>query len=386
MKILSITSIKSDYDLLTPLYNEFSNDTEIDYRLLVCGAHCSNAFGYTASHIQDDGHPILATVDSLIDGDTSSSRLKSAAIMLISSIDIVKAFSPDLLILCGDREDCLMGAVMGGYLGIPTAHFYGGDHVSDGHIDNPVRHAVSKLATVHFVSHETHKTRLLRLGEEDNRIFVIGSIALDRFRLRDTAKGKHCLEQTIHLEKSRDHALILFHPVATEKLVTETIVKTIILETIAAGYKCLIGMPNSDFGYSKVVCAIKKISKVYHKDVIVYDTLPNEAFLELFCQCKLIIGNSSAGILESGSVAIPAINVGVRQSGRLAGKNVIFCGTSRQEIKKALSTSLSPNFRADCSGYSNIYGDGFSALKAFKLIKNIDFSTLILKTKDPLDL
>jgi UDP-hydrolysing UDP-N-acetyl-D-glucosamine 2-epimerase len=185
MKILSFTSIRSDYDLLVDLYSKLDKDQLIDFRLLVSGAHLSSSYGYSINNIKNDGFKILAELETLIDSDSISSRVKSASIFFQNSIDIVKQFSPDLVLFVGDREDAIIIPIICSYLNIPTIHFYGGDHVLDGNVDNPIRHASSKLATVHFVTLLQHKNRLMKMGEEESRINVIGNISLDKiFRFK----------------------------------------------------------------------------------------------------------------------------------------------------------------------------------------------------------
>ena len=133
-------------------------------KLLVCGAHLSETYGYSVKLIEEDGMDILLKIESLIDSSSKTSRIKTASILLQNSIDIVAQYNPDLIIYAGDREEVLVGGMLGGYLKIPTAHFFGGDHVKDGHIDNQIRHSTAKLSSVHFVSIEEHKQRLIKTG------------------------------------------------------------------------------------------------------------------------------------------------------------------------------------------------------------------------------
>ena len=182
MKILALTSIRSDYDLLSPLYKLLHNDKSIDFKLLVSGAHLSKEFGYTVQFIKQDGFDTLLEIETLINSDTLKSKLKTASIFLLNVIDVISHYNPDVLLYAGDREDVVIGGLLGTYLHIPTIHFYGGDHELDGHEDTVIRHATSKLSTYHFVSNKQHYNRLLSIGEGQNRIYNIGSISLDRFK------------------------------------------------------------------------------------------------------------------------------------------------------------------------------------------------------------
>ena len=281
LKILSVTSIRSDFDLLSPLYDLLQADSTVDLQLLVCGAHCSSSFGSTVNYIKDKNYPILVEVESLIDSDSYSSRLKSAAVMLISSIDSVKSYSPDLIMVTGDREDCLMGAIIGSYLNIPVLHFYGGDHASDGHVDNPVRHAVSKLSTVHFVSHESHKARLLSLGEENKRIFVVGSISLDRFKnvsIGKTSPPSNVKAAVLH-EKS---AIVIYHSLGENIEDPVQAIQNILTSLLDNGYECSILSTNSDPGHSDLIKKYNEIARLYPDKILMLGSLSNDKFIDLF--------------------------------------------------------------------------------------------------------
>ncbi|MGI3092060.1 UDP-N-acetylglucosamine 2-epimerase [Vibrio diabolicus] len=380
MKILAITSIRSEYDLMSYVYKKLDKESGIDLRLLVGGCHNSPSFGLTVEDIKNDGFNILCQIDSLIDSDSNAARLKSASVLLLSCIDMVNAFSPDLIIYAGDREDVMIGALLGGYLGIPTVHFFGGDHACDGHIDNPIRHAVSKLSTCHFVSIAEHEKRLLKIGEPSSRIFNIGSVALDKFK--EVPTREDILEVVADRKVARPAALFIFHPVEDEIEIAPNLVDNIICELIKNDYHVFIGLPNSDHGYS----GIREVLKKYASDVNVslYGNLPRDSFVQLFKACNLIIGNSSAGILEAASVPIPCINVGLRQRGRLSAENVIFVDSDLNQIKDALMKIKDEKFLSSIRNVSNPYGDGNATDKAVELIKSIDFSEIYKKYEDPL--
>lgn len=381
MKILAITAIRSEYDLMTPLFFKLKSDKEIQLKLLVGGAHNSYSFGYTCQDIKNDGFDILLEIESLIDADSKSGRLKSASVLLISAIDVVKAFDPDLIVYAGDREEVMIGALLGGYLGIPTLHLYGGDHAADGHIDNPIRHAVSKLSTCHFVSTEEHKKRLLNLKEPEYRIFNIGSISLDKFRQIEI-KG-NILKDVAQKTISKPAALVIYHPIQEEIEHTTQIIRDMLLSLIKFGYHCFVGLPNTDPGNGEIRRALHPFASECD-DVTVYGNLSREDFISLFKMSSLIIGNSSAGLLEAASIPIACINVGARQQGRSCGSNVLFVKAKRAPIEEGLRLVSSKKFKKQLNQVINPYGDGYSAERAYSLIKSIDFESILAKKEDPL--
>ncbi len=381
MKILAITSIRSDYDLLSPLFFKLQQDTSFVLKLLVGGAHNSTSFGHTVDDIKNDGFDILMEIESLLDSNTSAGRLKSASILLISAIDVVKSFNPDLIIYAGDREEVMVGALLGGYLSIPTIHFYGGDHAADGHIDNPIRHAVSKLSTCHFVSTDEHMRRLLSLGEPTQRIFNIGSIALDKFNNVKPIPNIKGLIANKAITKPT--AILIYHPIDEEKKISTQLIDTMVESINSAGYHCFLGLPNSDPGNAEIRSALKHAAEKY-EDVTLYGNLSREQFVNLFKQSSLIVGNSSAGLLEAASIPVACVNVGARQRGRYSTGNVLFVDATPKAIKQGIKQASSPEFTKKLAQISNPYGNGNSAELAYSLIKENNFRLILGKKEDPL--
>jgi UDP-hydrolysing UDP-N-acetyl-D-glucosamine 2-epimerase len=383
-KLIAITGIRSDYDLMSVLYRRLAADCDVDFRLLVGGAHLSKTYGYSIGLIRADGIPILATIESLIDADTKSSRLKTASIMLQSAVDIVAAWSPDLILYAGDREEVWIGAVLGAYLEIPTVHFYAGDHVATGHVDNLVRHAASKMSTYHAVSIEEHRSRLLAMGEPASRISVIGSLALDNFVAQPALDRSELCERIGFPEEMGDYALVLFHPEPAEFGNVAEICGNILAELKAAGLGACIGYPNTDPANKEIIDLFREYAD--EPRFFFYKNLARSEFISLYKNANFIIGNSSSGIIEAASVPIPAISVGLRQRGRHAGRNVIFTDPDRGTIGEAIDKARDPAFLRAMADMVNPYGDGHSCDRAYALVTNTDFATLRRKIEDPLDL
>ena len=383
-KILAITGIRSDYDLLSGLFRKLQADAGIDFRLLVGGAHMSRTYGHTIDLIRRDGFTILLAVESLIDSDSLAARLKTASIMLQGAVDAVANWSPDLIIYAGDRDEVWIGAMLGTYLEIPTVHFYGGDHTETGHVDNPVRHAVSKLSTAHAVTVEEHRQRLLGMGEPASRIRVVGNISLDNF-VHHQSLSRQALEQHIGLQTSMTrYALVLFHPDPSEKGIAAEIFERILLALKKQGLAGCVGYPNTDPSNRDIIDVIEKYRG--DENFFIYRNLDRDQFISMYKYASLIIGNSSSGILEAASIPIPAINVGLRQKGRMAGDNVIFCDSDAQSVADAITKAISQPFLDLVKSTSNPYGDGDSADKAYRMLIEMDLQSMRLKTEDALKL
>lgn len=379
-KILGITGIRSDYDIMSGLYRRLAAERSIDFRLLVGGAHLSKTYGYSVDLIRADGIAIFASIESLLDADTSSSRLKSASIFLQTAVDLVAAWKPDVILFAGDREEVWMGGLLGSYLEIPTVHFYGGDQTASWHVDNLVRHAASKLSTFHVVSTQEHRARLLALGEPDSRIRVVGSLALDNFVETAADSGA---ESSVP-RSAGPYALVLFHPDPSEAEIAGDIIRNILLEIRDAGLAARIGYPNTDPSNRSIISVFDE----FHSEpkFYFYRNLKRSDFIALYKGARFIIGNSSSGIVEAASIPIPTVNVGMRQRGRYAGRNVLFVDSDRESIRRGITQAQDPEFRASIAGMANPYGDGRSCARAFDLIMSTNFARLLPKVEDPLEL
>ena len=384
-KILAITAIRSDYDLMSGIYKYLHQAETIELKLLVTGAHLSSVSGYSVQEIIKDNLPILLKIESLINADSLSSRIKSASIFLQNAIDVVQSYRPDLIIYAGDREETMVGGLLGAYLNIPTAHFFGGDHAQDGHVDNPIRHAVSKLSSVHFVTLEEHKQRLIKMGECAKRIFVVGNPSLDRFDNEIVISKEEVREYFSINQGFEEFALVIFHPITEEIDSAYKYFERILIALKKRNINAFISYPNIDPGNTKIVEIIQKYQEENNLFYF-YKNMERNIFISIFKQAKFIIGNSSAGILEAASVPIPAINVGQRQLGRFAGKNVVFCSGDNGEIESALAKVCTDDFLEGISTMQNPYGSGKSSEKAYYLLKTIDFTEFLFKKEDPLEI
>ena len=381
-KIISITSIRSDYDLMSPLYKELKN--YFDHSIIVSGAHLSNRFGQSVDLIKRDGNNILLEIETLIDSDSSKSRIKSASILLQNSIDILAKHSPDLIIYAGDREDNIVGALIGSYLKIPTAHFYGGDHVQDGHVDNPIRHAVSKLSTYHFVSNAQHLKRLVRIGEHPNRIFNVGAISLDKI-INHKKISKDKIKKEFGLQKIfDDFCLVIFHPLDKEMDMSGKIFQNILNALNHLKIKAFVNYPNTDPSNRKIIEIIEQYKE--NENFYFFKNLPRNLFLSIYKNSIFQIGNSSSGIIESASISIPVVNVGERQKGRVQNGNVIFCGIEIEQILVATKKAISKPFNNSIKNIENLYGDCNSVQRVMKIFKKLEFYDMLYKTEDPLDI
>jgi len=383
MRILALSSIRSDYDLMSKLYREISADDRFEFGIIVAGVHNSEFHGITSKYIEKDQLNIISKIMNFENVDGYTDQLISAAKILDSISRTLNEFKPDLVLVVGDREDALMLAIASTYSRIPFIHFYGGDHAEDGHVDNQVRHAISKLATFHFVSNKFHEERLLCLGEEKERIKVVGSLAIDNFVEEPTIQRDILFRKMFNdrLDANDRIALVIYHPIVSEVKVFLSEIDAIIDTLNNFGLKVVVGKSNNDPSFAKIDSYFKGRSK--SGDIYLIDSLERSDFINLFRNLEVLVGNSSAGILESATVGIPVINLGIRQRNRTANSNVLFSKIDSNEFRNCLETALSDGFKSEIAGIENIYGNGASAAKAIIEMINIDLPGLLVKSKDP---
>jgi GDP/UDP-N,N'-diacetylbacillosamine 2-epimerase (hydrolysing) len=382
-RILAFTSIRSDYDLLSDLYKKIQRLKEMEIGLIISGAHLSPLYGNTYKQIEKDQIPILAKIETLISSDSNSSRLKTASLLMQNSIHTVEAYNPDVILFAGDREDAIVASLIGSYLKIPTIHLFGGDHASDGNVDNSIRHSCSKLSSVHFVTHLEHKDRLQSIGEDKSRIFVVGNPALDKYRTIEYIQ-KDVLLQRLNKSDWDKYAIVIFHPILGEEENAGQYIKQILTSLAEKEINAFVSYPNTDGGNYQIIEVLNQFKN--HPNFCFYKNLERKTFINLMRNASFMVGNSSSGLLEAPFIPLGVINVGLRQRGRLAAENVIFVDQDISEIKQAIDRVLSKPFEERLKNVSSPYGDGYSIDKIYKLLLELDFSQYLYKPEDPLNI
>lgn len=384
-KIVGATAIRADYDLLSGIYRALHARSDVNVGLLVSGAHLAPTFGYSVEEIRRDGLSVLAEIESLIDSNTPSSRIKTASIGMLSMIDVLAQHRPDVVLYAGDRENELVLAAICAYLKIPTIHFFGGDHATDGNVDNSVRHAISKLSTFHFVVHETHRRRLLRIGESPERIHVVGNPALDKFRDEPWLVKEDVLRAFpgATCTSGSDYAVMIHHPILSESERAADEAKAILDALMMKGIPTFVSSPNTDSGSRDILQVYERHRKI--RQFTFYRNLPRCTFINLLRHARFLIGNSSLGLLEAPSIPLAAINVGHRQQGRLHTDNVVFVEAESEGILQAIEQVCTEEFAKKLVNITNPFGDGFAVRRAVDLILTLDYDKWLFKREDPLE-
>jgi len=370
-KIIAVTGARSEYDLMFSIYEKLNSRDDIDFSIIITGPHLSEKYGLTASYVERDEFKISDKIYSLLDSDQKLARIASIGNQIPLLVQTLSREKPDIVLVAGDREEAISVSMTCAFMDIAIAHFFGGDIAKDGNIDNSVRYAASKFAHLHFTTLEEHKNNLLKLGEEDWRIHVMGNPALDRFLKIDTISKSDLLKH-FSIEDNREYCVLIQHSIITEVEEQRKRILITLEAIVESGYFCFINYPNSDAGSSEIINAYDEYLVKYPDQFKLFKNLDRKHYVNLLRNANFLLGNSSSGLLEAPSLGLPAINIGSRQRGRVHGDNVIFVDNDKEEIAKAIDfVNSDKEYLAQVAKKQNPYGDGNSAEKAVEVLASV---------------
>lgn len=381
-RIVAFTGIRSEYDLQYSIARELSRNPDIDFSFIVFGAHLSPLFGHTVEIIERDGFKIRDRIPSLVENDSPLGKAESAAILMNGICDAFERELPDLVIVCGDREETIVAATVATYANVPICHLFGGDKTFPegvGDVDEQVRHATTKLAHLHFVTHDEHKERIIKMGEEPWRVNNFGSPALDKY----LAAGNHglgALKTYFGREDivERQYCVLIHHPLPSNLEDSVLEIVNMLKALGQAGLQVFISYPNSDPGHQRIVEIIESWAST-HPECIPYRNLPRDLFDPLIMNARFLIGNSSMGILEAPFLGLPAINVGKRQQERLNAGNVLFTSLKEEAIRDSIQKVLHDSaFSLRLQEGKYFYGNGHSGEKIARYLSDVPIDNALL--------
>ena len=372
-----VTVARSDYGLLRPVLTRIVGDTDLELRLLVSGMHLSPEFGLTVSEIEGDGFEPSARIEMLVSSDSPEGIAKSMGLGTAGFAQAYAIQQPDILLVLGDRFEMHAAAVAALPFKIPIGHIHGGES-TEGLIDEPIRHSLTKMSHLHFVSTEAHGRRVIQMGEAPWRVVVSGAPGLDNLR-SFTLLNRGELERTCGLSLSEPPILVTYHPVTLEFEDTEYHMTELLDALDQADRPVVFTYPNADTRGRVIIEKINGFVEQQEKAHVVVN-LGTRAYFSLMSHSLAMVGNSSSGIIEAASFKLPVVNIGNRQRGRIHDKNVIDVGYGREDILTGIRKAASPDFKASLADLVNPYGDGRAAERIVDRIKSVPLDKeLILK-------
>ncbi|SRR5579871_512903 len=377
--IAVVTSSRADYAHLRWLLHDLAFHPKFDLRIIALGPHLSPEFGNSSQLLQQDNLPPATVIECLLSSDTDVGMAKTLGVATLGLAEVLDRMRPDLLLLIADRYEMLAPASVALTLRIPIAHIEGGE-ITAGAIDDAVRNALTKMAHLHFACTRRASKRIIAMGEEPWRVTFSGSLSLDDLR-RTPLPSKSQVEETLGCQLLKDYVLVLYHPVT---LLKDSVAET--EEMLAAltqiPNQIIFIYPNADAGSRKIIAMIEQF-KALRPNTELFVNLDHATYLSLLSHAALLAGNSSSGVIESTSLGVPTLNIGIRQQGREHAKNVIDVAAGSNAILRAMRMVLAPKFRNSIRKYANPYGDGRATERVIRVLEKCPLGTELLIKGQP---
>jgi UDP-hydrolysing UDP-N-acetyl-D-glucosamine 2-epimerase len=361
-----VTGGRSDYGILLPVLRAIQEEPELELRLYVTGMHLSPEYGNTVRQIEADGIAIAERVDIELSSDTPAGITHSMSRALSGFGELFARAKPDLLLVLGDRFEILAAVAAALPFNIPVAHLSGGE-VTEGAIDDAMRHAITKMSHLHFVAAEPYRERVLQMGEESWRVRVTGDPGLDHLHTL-TFMPRTGLERLIGLDLQPAPLVVTLHPETLAYDNTERNVTELLAALEGLKRPIVFTAPNADTSGRTVRVAIEAFVATHPRSRLVA-SLGTHAYFSLLKIAAAMLGNSSSGLVEAASLELPVVDVGDRQRGRLHGKNVLHTAATQSAISAAIEKVLKPSFRESLEGMKNPYGDGHSTPRIVHVLR-----------------
>lgn len=376
--ICVVTGTRAEYGLLRWLMEGIRQSPDLTLQVIVTGAHLSPEFGLTYRDIEADGFVIDRKVEMLLSSDTSVGVAKSMGLAMIGFGDAFAELSPDLVLVLGDRYEIFSAAAAATIARIPVAHLHGGE-TTEGAFDEALRHSITKMAHLHFVAAQAYRRRVIQLGEDPARVFLVGGLGIDNILKLDLL-DRGALEAALDFKLGPKNLLITFHPATLEQGAAAGQMDELLaaLDTLPDTH-LIFTMPNADTEGRALIRQLEAYV-AGRPNAKVFASLGQLRYLSAIAQVDAVVGNSSSGLAEVPSFRKATVNIGERQKGRLKAQSVIDCETDRESIKTALDRAYSAEFQASLGQVRSPYGDGGASQKILHILETHDFSGSLKKT------
>jgi UDP-hydrolysing UDP-N-acetyl-D-glucosamine 2-epimerase len=357
-KVCVVTGSRAEYGLFYPILIKIRDSNKLELQLICTSSHLSSEYGLTYKQIKSDGFSIIEKIDNLYLTETKASIAKSSGLATSLLSDSFERVRPDIVLLLGDRYETHAAATAALLMNIPIAHIHGGE-ITEGAVDEQIRHSITKMSHLHFCSTELYRQRVIQMGEESERVFNSGAPGIDNI-INLSLLAKNELEEVLEWELTSKCALFTFHPATLDENDATYDLDFILGILKNFSFNVLFTYANADAGGKKINKKIEQFCNINSSKYKVVKSLGQLKYLSAMKNVDLIIGNSSSGIIEAASFHKPVINIGDRQKGRLRNKNVIDCNLDT--LEESIRIGISSSFRTSIKKINNIYGKGTAAV------------------------
>lgn len=377
-RVCVVTGSRAEYGLLCWLMQEIQASPVLELQVVATGMHLSPEFGLTFRNIEEDGFRIDERVEMLLSSDTPAGIAKSIGLGTIGFADAFARLKPDIVVLLGDRFEIFAAAQAALVARIPLAHLHGGE-TTEGAIDEAFRHAITKMAHLHFTATEEYRQRVIQLGEDPARVFNFGAAAIDGIRNRKLLSRPE-LAQALGLSFGERNLLVTFHPVTLEAdTAGQQFGELLAVLDDLPDTRLIFTMPNADTGGRVIRSMIEGYVAEHPGRATAFGSLGQLRYFSVMGQVDAVVGNSSSGLIEAPSFHIGTINIGDRQKGRIKAASVIDCEPMRESIRGAFRRLYSPDFQELLRKVANPYGDGPVANRIVRVLAEYPLELILKK-------
>lgn len=377
-KVCVVTGSRAEYGLLYWLMKEIQESPNLQLQVIAAGMHLSPKYGLTYREIEKDGFSIDCKVDMLLNSDTHLGVTKSMALGFVGFGEALQNLKPDLMVVLGDRFEIFTSVAAAMIACIPVAHLHGGE-VTEGAIDESIRHSITKMSHLHFVAAEEYRKRVIQLGEHPDRVFLVGGLGLDNIK-KLKLLDRSSLEEALDFKLGPKNLLVTFHPATLEgDAATHQMTELLTALDTLEDTHLIFTMPNADAGNRALFDQIEKYV-ANHANSRSYTSLGSLRYLSCIKHVDAVVGNSSSGLLEVPSFLKGTINIGDRQRGRLEAESAINCSPDKKSISDALQKLYSPDFQEKLKFIKNPYGDGGASRRIIEIIRSVSLENILKKS------
>ena len=368
IRINILTTTRAEYGLMRPLIARMQNDPDIEMHLVVTGTHLDEKYGMTFREIENDSFPIHKKIKILSEKEGITAVSETMANALNRFTQYFLEEKPDFLLVDGDRYETMAVCIAAFNTNVPIIHCSGGA-TTEGAADEFYRHAITKMAYLHFPTTDIYRKRIIQLGEDPTRVFTVGSMGIENI-LTTKLLTREELENSLQFKLDKPFALVTFHPVTLENQTCEGQVRELFAACDAMpSMKFLYTMANADAGGKEINELLIAYAQKHKDRILCVKSLGSLRYLSAMKYCEFVLGNSSSGLIEAPSFKIPTVNIGDRQRGRIKAKSVIDCAPEKEDILAAMKKAMSNDFRKECLSVVNPNGDGNTTKKIVDHIK-----------------
>ncbi len=377
-RVCIVTGTRAEWGLLSPIAHRLKLHSDVELQIVATNMHLMECYGMTVNEIEADGFIVNHRVPINTGLATSSDVAYATGQCLSGMAQAFKQLCPDMVVILGDRTEMLAVASAALIMRIPIVHLHGGEE-SQGAIDNSIRHAITKMASLHLTATEPYRQRVIQMGENPDNVINTGAMGVYNC-IHEPVMSREELQKQLGIEISDRSLLVTYHPATLDTAPATTRFQALLQAIDSTEHGSVIfTYPNNDASGREIIDLISRYVATHAENTTAVPSLGKHRYLSALHYVGAVVGNSSSGIIEVPSMHVPTVDIGIRQQGRIASDSVIHCGDSAHEIANAIAFALSPQGKELAKNAENPYGSPDTLEKCVKAITETSIDSLTTK-------